>query len=61
MWAVGFLAAVMFVSVKLHAPDIVTGGIGVVLLLLALYTSVRAKKDEEADVQQKGVVSPVTL
>jgi hypothetical protein len=47
-WAIGALAILMFVSVGVHVPEVVTGLIGASAIGLALWSSVRANKAELA-------------
>lgn len=44
-WAIGVLAAIMLVSMKYHIPEVVTGTIGVALILLSLWSSIRYRKN----------------
>ncbi len=39
-WAIGVLAAIMLLSAIVHIPEVVTGGIGALLILLALGSSI---------------------
>ena len=56
MWAVGALAVILFVSVGVPVPELVTGGIGVVLIAAGWITSLvvsrrsAAREPEPADV-----------
>ncbi len=43
-WAIGALATVMFVSVRVHIPEAFTGLIGAVLIVLSLGSSIRANR-----------------
>jgi hypothetical protein len=43
-YAIGALALIMMASMKFHIPEVVTGMIGVVLILLSLWSSVRYRK-----------------
>lgn len=47
-WAVGALALVMFISLKYHLPETVTGLAGAVAIGAALWSSVRANRREAA-------------
>ena len=47
-WAVGALALVMFLSLKLHLPEAVTGLVGAVAIAAALWSSVCANRREKA-------------
>jgi hypothetical protein len=48
-WAIGALAAILIVSIGVDIPEIITGLIGVFLILGALYSSIRRNKREKAD------------
>jgi hypothetical protein len=43
-WAIGALATIMLLGVKVHIPEIVTGCIGLVFVALAFWSSVRHNK-----------------
>lgn len=43
-WAIGALATVMFVGVRVHIPEAFTGLIGAVLIVLSLGSSIRANR-----------------
>jgi hypothetical protein len=45
-YAIGALALIMLLSVKIHIPEVITGLIGVSFILLALYSSIRHNKKE---------------
>jgi hypothetical protein len=45
-WAIGALAAIMFISLKHEVPEIVTGLIGVALIGLALWSSIKHRRAE---------------
>jgi hypothetical protein len=47
-WAIGALAAILIVSIGVEVPEIITGLIGVILILAALYSSIRRNKREKA-------------
>lgn len=40
-WAIGALAAIMFVGVSVHIPEVLTGGVGLALIALSFWSSVR--------------------
>ena len=40
---------ILFIGIEHHLPEVVTGSIGAVLILSALYTSIQANKRDEAD------------
>lgn len=48
-WAIGALACVMLLGVTLHIPEVVTGGVGLALVGLAFWSSVRHSKREAAE------------
>jgi len=43
-YAIGILALIMLLSVKVHIPEIVTGLIGAVMIVLSLWSSIRHKR-----------------
>lgn len=45
-WAIGALAAIMFISMKHHVPEVVTGLIGVALIALSLWSSIKHRRIE---------------
>ena len=47
-WAIGALAAIMMISMQLHVPEVVTGLIGVALIGLSLWSSVKHRRLEAA-------------
>ncbi|MBV8468227.1 MAG: DUF475 domain-containing protein [Burkholderiales bacterium] len=47
-WAIGALAAIMLLGVKVEVPEVLTGGIGLVLIGLSWWTSLRRLQLEAA-------------
>lgn len=47
-WAIGALAAVMFVGVHIHIPEVAVGLVGAVLIVAAYFSSVRANRSDAA-------------
>lgn len=47
-WAIGTLAAIMFIGTVTHVPEAITGFIGVTLIGLALWSSIKHNKKEAA-------------
>ena len=45
-WAIGFLAAVMFVSTRFEIPEVITGGAGLVIVGAAFITSIMHNKKQ---------------
>lgn len=45
-WAIGALAAIMFIGVSVHIPEVITGGIGLALIGWAFWSSLRDKDGE---------------
>jgi uncharacterized protein len=45
-WAIGALAFIMLASVKFHIPEVVTGLLGVGLVILAVRSSIKHRKNE---------------
>ncbi|MCE5292663.1 MAG: DUF475 domain-containing protein [Nocardiaceae bacterium] len=48
-WAIGALAFILLLSIKVHVPEIVTGMVGIMLILAAFFASVRRNKREEVE------------
>jgi uncharacterized protein len=46
-WAIGVLAAIMYISTVQEVPEIVTGLLGGILILTALYGSIQVNKKEK--------------
>ncbi|WP_157661664.1 DUF475 domain-containing protein, partial [Burkholderia ubonensis] len=46
-WAIGALAAIMFLGVKLEIPEVVTGLIGVATIGAAVWSSIIAQRKED--------------
>lgn len=46
-WAIGALAAIMFISTATHVPEWITGLIGAALIVLAFWSSVKENKFQE--------------
>jgi hypothetical protein len=63
MYAIGFLAFTLFAHKELELPDVVTGGVGVMLLVIAVLHSMYVKKAEaQAEAQTKTkIVASATL
>ena len=47
MYAIGALAILMFMGIRYHIPEYITGSIGALLIALALISSIMYKKSEE--------------
>ena len=47
-WAIGVLAVIMMLSMQFHVPEVVTGFMGVVLIGLSLWSSVKYRRAQEA-------------
>ena len=43
-YAIGALALIMIGSVQFHMPEIITGTVGLVLILLSGYSSIKRKR-----------------
>lgn len=43
-WAIGALAMIMFISMKHEVPEVITGLIGVALIMLALWSSIKHRR-----------------
>ena len=50
-YAIGVLAVLLFISVEVHVPEVITGTIGALLILGAFFSSVRANRKEEEEEQ----------
>lgn len=50
-WAIGALAGIMLASMKFHIPEVVTGMIGVGLILLSLWSSIQYRKNNPKELQ----------
>ncbi len=48
-WAIGVLAALLFIGIEHHVPEAITGSLGALLIITAFYTSVRANKKDAAE------------
>lgn len=48
MWAIGALAFILFASIQLHVPEVVTGAIGIAFVGAAFISSVVANKRDKA-------------
>ncbi|MCF8588989.1 DUF475 domain-containing protein [Gordonia liuliyuniae] len=48
-WAIGALALILMYSIGTHVPEVVTGLVGVVLIVAALITSIIRKRREAAE------------
>lgn len=47
-WAIGVLAAIMFIGTHVHVPEAITGLLGLVFIGLSLYSSVKANRLDKA-------------
>jgi len=47
-YAIGILAVIMLLSMHMHVPELVTGGVGVAFILASLWSSIRHKKQHAA-------------
>ncbi len=47
-WAIGVLAVLLFVGIEAHPPEVVTGSLGILLIGLSLWSSLRANKRDAA-------------
>lgn len=48
-WAIGALAIVLIFTLKFHVHELITGGIGILFIAIAVWASVRAKKRDIAN------------
>jgi hypothetical protein len=54
-WAILFLAVVMYVQTLTHIPEVITGGFGVVLIALSLWSSIRWSRVNGDIIEEDGV------
>lgn len=47
-WAIGILASIMFAETYIHVPDVVTGLIGAGAIGMALWSSIKANREDAA-------------
>ena len=45
-WAIGLLAIIMFISTRVEVPEVVTGGIGLVIVTCAFLSSIAHNKKQ---------------
>ncbi|MDQ8044972.1 MAG: DUF475 domain-containing protein [Solirubrobacteraceae bacterium] len=48
-WAIGILAVLLFIGIEHHIPEVVTGSLGALTIILAFAWSVRANRLEDAE------------
>ncbi len=58
-WAIGALAVLLFVTIRYHVPDIVTGLIGVGFIGAALVSSIVRKRREDTSAGTPAVPEPL--
>ena len=58
-WAIGALAVLLFVTIRVHVPDIVTGLIGVGFIGAALVSSIVRNRRAEQEVEATAVPEPL--
>lgn len=58
MWAVGALAVVLLVSIGVEVPEVVTGGLGVALILGGLVSSLVSRRRDAASTAEAPAVEP---
>lgn len=47
-YAIGILAVIMLVSMHMHVPELITGGVGLAFILASLWSSIQYKKKHAA-------------
>jgi hypothetical protein len=57
-WAIGALAVLLFVTIRVHVPDVVTGLIGVGFIAAALVSSIVRNRREGQEVQAPALPEP---
>jgi hypothetical protein len=50
-YAIGILALIMFITMKFHVPEIVTGLIGIAFIAASVVSSLRYRREQEAAAQ----------
>jgi len=58
-WAIGALAVLLFVTIRVHVPDVVTGLIGVGFIAAALVSSIVRNRRAEQEVEATAVAEPL--
>ena len=58
-WAIGALAVLLFVTIRYHVPDIITGLIGVGFIGAALVSSIVRNRREEQHADSSAVPEPL--
>jgi len=58
-WAIGALAVLLFVTIRVHVPDLVTGLIGVGFIGAALVSSIVRNRRAEQEVEATAVPEPL--
>jgi uncharacterized protein len=58
-WAIGALAVLLFVTIRYHVPDIITGLIGVGFIGAALVSSIVRNRREEEDAGSSAIAEPL--
>ncbi|HEX5189550.1 MAG TPA: DUF475 domain-containing protein, partial [Streptosporangiaceae bacterium] len=58
-WAIGALAVLLFVTIRVKVPDIVTGLIGVGFIGAALISSIVRNRRGEREIEPAGVPEPL--
>jgi hypothetical protein len=57
MWAIGFLAAIMILELRFHVSEYVTGLTGLLFIVAAVLSSMRAQRREKAAATRAGAVA----
>jgi hypothetical protein len=47
-YAIGILALIMFITMKFHVPEIITGLIGIAFIVASVISSLRYRREQEA-------------
>jgi hypothetical protein len=58
-WAIGALAVLLFVTIRVHVPDIVTGLIGVGFIAAALVSSIIRNRREQQEIEAPALTEPL--
>jgi hypothetical protein len=58
-WAIGALAVLLFVTIRVHVPDIVTGLIGVGFIAAALVSSIVRNRREQQEIEAPALTEPL--
>jgi uncharacterized protein len=52
-YAIGILAFIMLLNIKFHIPEAITGFIGIIFILISLYSSIKYNRKENSSITSK--------